>query len=220
MTLAELARALNGIEYSATIHMRGSDLMNQAKASGLVVVYGASDDLMEFDGAFHDEIDCYNGGEAYVDAAGLLPDRESIEDDSELQNYFIRKPGAKMIEALWDQEGYSWIYKTDIPHKTFDILEDGEKYCRGIVFALADLVPAEHTGADPGAKPTPSWQLRVIEEKAALDSKLAKLDTFIAGPGLWKLHLEDAKLLQDQANHMRCYSLTLEKRIARFGGEA
>ena len=33
----------------------------------------------------------------------------------------------------------SWSYLTDIPHKTFDIMEDGEIYCRGIVFSLDDL---------------------------------------------------------------------------------
>ena len=33
----------------------------------------------------------------------------------------------------------AWTYMTDIPHATFDVMDDGELYCRGIVFALADL---------------------------------------------------------------------------------
>jgi hypothetical protein len=45
----------------------------------------------------------------------------------------------KTIEAIWGKDGYSWTYKTDIPHATFDIFEDGEKFCRGIVFDIKSL---------------------------------------------------------------------------------
>ena len=33
----------------------------------------------------------------------------------------------------------TWCYKTDIPHETFMIYDDGEPYCRGIVFSIEDL---------------------------------------------------------------------------------
>jgi hypothetical protein len=65
-----------------------------------VIVYGASDDLMEFEGAAYEEISCYNGGTALVDAKGILPDQVSIDDDDELEHYFQRKAKAKPIEAL------------------------------------------------------------------------------------------------------------------------
>ena len=41
---------------------------------------------------------------------------------------------------MWSPEGeeLAWVYKTDIPHATFLIHDDDEKYCRGIVFRLAD----------------------------------------------------------------------------------
>jgi hypothetical protein len=134
----ELAAQLSGIQYPVRIP---KTLTDEAKASGLVIVYGASDDLMEFEGAIYDEVGCYDGGTAYVDGNGLLPDRDSIEEDDELKDYFGRKPNAKTIEALWCAEGeFSWTYKTDIPHETFEVWEDGEPpYCRGIVFALADV---------------------------------------------------------------------------------
>lgn len=110
-----------------------------AKEAGLVIVYGQSDDLMEFDGAIYDEAGAYNGTVVMVDPKGLLPDRESIEDDDVLQDYFERKPKAATIEALWSSDGdYSWTFRTRIPHATFEITEDGEPYCRGIVFALED----------------------------------------------------------------------------------
>lgn len=32
-----------------------------------------------------------------------------------------------------------WTYETDIPHETFVIYNDGEPYCRGIVFSVDDV---------------------------------------------------------------------------------
>lgn len=137
MNAKELAEKLNGATYRNVI---SKELAAEAKAAGLVVVYGQSDDLMEFEGAIHDEVGCYDGGTALVDDKGLLPDRDSIEDDDELRDYFKREPSAKKIEALWcDEPDYSWTFATEIPHETFEITEDCEPYCRGIVFALADL---------------------------------------------------------------------------------
>ncbi|WP_175787445.1 hypothetical protein [Burkholderia anthina] len=138
MTPQELAEKLAGAAYCNVI---SKALAAEAAAHGLVVVYGQSDDLMEFEGAIRDELGCYDGGTALVDAKGLLPDRQSIEDDDELRDYFAREPHAKKIDALWASEGnYSWTFTTSIPHATFEITEDGEPYCRGIVFALADIM--------------------------------------------------------------------------------
>lgn len=139
MTKEKLAAQLSGIQYPAHRNIT-KDHIEAAKASGLVIVYGASDDLMEFEGAIRDEFGCYSGGTALVDAKGLLPDRENIEEDDELELFFKRKALAMKIEALWCREdGYCWTYSTDIPHATFDVLDGEDHYCRGIVFALADL---------------------------------------------------------------------------------
>lgn len=136
MNAQQLAEKLNGLEYPVDID---GSLIEQAKEAGLVIVYGASDDLMEFEGAIYDEFGCYEGGTVRLDADGILPDYDNIEDEDEMQRYFARKPQAREIEALWDQDGYSWTYRTDIPHATFEVMEDGEHYCRGIVFAISDL---------------------------------------------------------------------------------
>ncbi|WP_122867923.1 hypothetical protein [Pseudomonas viridiflava] len=139
MTKEQLAAQLDGIQYPAHRAIT-TDQIAAAKAAGLVIVYGESDDLMEFDGASRDEIGCYEGGIALVDLQGVLPDRDSLEDDDEIVEYAARKKSAMTIEALWCKEtGYSWTYKTDIPHATFEVMEDGEHYCRGIVFSLTDL---------------------------------------------------------------------------------
>lgn len=138
MSAKQLAALLNGREYRCEIT---SEEEKQAKAAGMVVVFGASDDLIEFRGAIRDEKDCYDGGVIVFDAEGALPSwDEASEDEETAERYFERKAKARTIEALWAQDGgYSWTYKTDIPHETFEIVEDGEPYCRGIVFSLSDL---------------------------------------------------------------------------------
>jgi hypothetical protein len=133
----ELAKKLHGRQYLEEITKEEE---NYAKENNLVVVFGASDDNMEFRGIIYDEINCYDGGTAYLDKHGLLVN----ECDDDYCPHFIRiKEQATQIKAVWDEEGYSWIYKTDIPHVTFDILnedyEDGMKYCKGIIFSMDDV---------------------------------------------------------------------------------
>lgn len=139
MNAKELAALLNGREYTNEITREEEA---QAKAAGLVVVFGASDDIMELHGAIYDEVYPSNGIGAVIDTKGIVPKFEAAlegGDKDELRDYFQRENGGVEIEALWSAEpGYSWTYRTSIPHETFEITEDGEPYCRGIVFALAD----------------------------------------------------------------------------------
>lgn len=133
MTPSEAAAKLDGNQY----RKEGSkELFAAMKAGGLVAVYGASDDLMEFEGAISDEVGCYNGGTAYLTSAGLL--QNDCEND-DCPHFKKLKERAATIEANWDDGGFSWRYETKIPHVKFIIKEDDENYCEGIVFALADV---------------------------------------------------------------------------------
>lgn len=142
-TKEELAAVLTGREYGSEIT---SVEISCAKAAGLVVVFGYSDDNVELRGAIDEEIGAYNGTTIRVTPSGIFPEWETFFEDhqyeSEFESYFVAKrAGFREIEACWAAEGgYSWTFKTDIPHATFEIVEDGEPYCRGIVFALADVV--------------------------------------------------------------------------------
>lgn len=132
MGVRQIAVLLDGMEYAEE---PPKEIISNAKEDGIVIVFGASDDLMEFRGAIEDEFGCFEGGTAYLNKEGLMVNKCDNEDCP----YFQEKLShAKDIEAIWDSEGYSWIYKTEIPHLTFEILEEGEKYCRGIVFWLGD----------------------------------------------------------------------------------
>ena len=149
MTPKELADALNGVEYSTVALLHGDLLMQRAKEAGLVVAYGFSDDLLEFDGAIYDEKGCYGGTAVLIDTEGLLPSFEAArEDEEDCRRYFERKLNAREIEAIWrhspsdELDDPPWILKTDIPHESFMIVEEGEPFSRGIVFSLSSITPA------------------------------------------------------------------------------
>lgn len=138
----DLAALLNGREYLAEITKAEEAV---AKAAGLLVVFGASDDLMEFRGAVHDECGAYDGTTAMVHALGVLPtweDFDEKDDEDMARAYFVNKRNAFPVAAAWDEGGYSWVISANVPHATFEIVEGEDKYCRGIVIDMADLAPA------------------------------------------------------------------------------
>lgn len=131
MNLTEFAKTIDGKENDYPLFT--DEEIQIAKDNGFVIVYGASDDLMEFEGAISDEGGCYDGGEVFFDRNGVAYDEADKKSN--------------VIEALWcndnerDASGniITWAYKTDIPHETFMIYEDNEPYCRGIVFSINDI---------------------------------------------------------------------------------
>ncbi len=141
MTPSEMAARLTGREYGSETTPEDEAL---AKEHGLVIVFGASDDLLEFRGAIDDELGAWNGRFARVDQKGLTSEFEGIDLHARnakelLRDYFRREDKGATIHAKWATDGYSWIITTDTPHATFEIVEDGEPFCRGIVFAMADV---------------------------------------------------------------------------------
>lgn len=144
MTKEQLAALLNGRQYRSEIT---DEEAAAAKAAGLLVIFGASDDLVEFRGFISDEIGAYNGTTFRLCPEGLLPEWPNTSDEgwdeSEAEDYFRRKAlGFVDIEALWDEGGYSWVISppSTLPHATFVIKEEGEPdFCRGIVIDMADL---------------------------------------------------------------------------------
>lgn len=137
LTIQEVAAKLEGREYREELSR--SDVL-ELKAAGIVAVYGASDDLCEFDGAICDEAGCNNGATIYLSRAGL-PDEDEIKEEFGTRGWERYQAAAAKIEAEWCKTpgGPSWTYSTAIPHETFNVMEDGEVYCVGIVFLLSDL---------------------------------------------------------------------------------
>ena len=138
MKKEELADLLDGRQHRDEISTDIEYELQQDR--DLVVVFGASDDLMEFRGAIYDEVDCYDGGTAAVVSTGLVVNEC---DDGDCPYFKKIVAMAVKIEAIWDKDGFSWIYDTKIPHSTFVIMDDVDQYCRGIVFNLSDVKDVE-----------------------------------------------------------------------------
>lgn len=119
MNTKELAQALNN-RFNGYLSAQETQA---AEEHGIVVVWSYDDDYIEFDGAIEGGI---YGNEAYIDGKTLK-----------------NKPteGALKIKViLGDDFSYEFTYEVEIPHETFNLIdEDGEIYCRGIVFALSDV---------------------------------------------------------------------------------
>lgn len=151
LTKEELAAKLNGREYMNEITKAEAA---EAKAAGLIVIFGYSDDNVELRGAIHEEVGAYDGTTLHISHTGALQgDIDSLLDERDkdgLESYFRAKAaGTHEVEALWSADpDYSWTFKTGVPHATFEIVEGGEKFCRGIVIEVADLKPAQPPMAD------------------------------------------------------------------------
>ena len=130
MTIKEWAEKLTGREY-------GEELINkeneEAKADGVIIVFGASDDLIEFRGAIYDEGSAYEGVTVKITPELSIFSEERNADTFEYNSKEIAL--FKEVTAEWSPKELetSWLIKSDIPHETFDIME-GTLYCRGIVF--------------------------------------------------------------------------------------
>ena len=138
MNIKEFANLLDNREYKYP--QLTKEELQIAKDNGFVIVYGASDDLMEFEGVIYDEAGCFNGGTVYFDKNGV--NSEIHGNGATLNNR-----SDSCIEAVWrdktrvDENGnvITWTYKTDIPHETFMIYDDGVSFCEAIVFNINDV---------------------------------------------------------------------------------
>ncbi len=140
LTPETLAALLNGREYHQEITREEEQ---RAAAAGLVVVFGASDDLLKFCGLVHDEVGAYEGTTVRLTAAGPLPDWADVDhdDERECEAYFrLKLQHSVEVKALWNRGGYSWQIETAVPHATFEVMDDGERYCRGVVLHLVSAL--------------------------------------------------------------------------------
>jgi hypothetical protein len=132
MTAQELAKMLDRAEYGREVT---PEIKGLAKENSLVIVFGYSDDCMELYGAINDEFSCYGGGNAFLTKDGPME-----PCDCECSYYRKALSNSVEVKAIWhDGSGYSWTYETSIPHAEFEVLEDGARYCRGIVFSMDDI---------------------------------------------------------------------------------
>lgn len=136
MTRDELANLLNGREYAREI---ATEECATAKANGLVVAFGASDDLAEFRGAIDDEAGAGEGTTVLVHAKGILPSHEG-RCECAFCGYESMAAKCAKIHFRWCKtEDRSWTIETDIPCSRFTIVKDSGPFSDGIVFNVSDL---------------------------------------------------------------------------------
>lgn len=129
MELKEFIKMIDGRQYG--YNMFTKEELQLAKDNRIVIVTGASDDLVELEGAIRDEGACWEGGKICVKA---IPDG-GIVHNCERSDVFS-------FIAKWckdkDEKGsiISWTYDVPIEHETFMVYEDDEPYCRGFVFRV------------------------------------------------------------------------------------
>lgn len=157
VTRDEFAAMLNGRKYREEMTRAEGKI---AAESRLIVVFGASDDLTEFRGLINDEAGAWDGAVHHIARMSyewfLVGDAENID---------IR---AIEIEAKWCPEGFEgyWLIETSLPHSRFDIMEDGEIYCRGIVIDEADMLTAVAPPPDEKDLEIARLKARILELEA------------------------------------------------------
>lgn len=144
MTPQEFADMINGRQYGDEVN---SDEQRLAAKHGLVVVFGYSDDNVEFRGWIYDETGAYGAkGKAIrftIDGKIL---REPSEEEREVLEKFgvlddvLNSPETASVRVWWRREENSpcWTFEANFPHATFEVKEDDELFCRGLVFKLED----------------------------------------------------------------------------------
>jgi len=136
MTKEGFAKMLNGREYREEITRREMEL---AKDSGLVVMFGYSDDNVEMVGCIDDEVSAWEGTTIQFIKGEILQNFCDCEDRCPNWDRLIDSMELKTVDAIWGENNISWQFKTDIPHSTFDIMEDDEVFCRGIEFDYKEI---------------------------------------------------------------------------------
>lgn len=135
MTKEELAELLNGQDFRYALKQ---DIVEQASASGLIIICGDSDDLTLVRGARTADFVTWPGRCFMLDAEGVfpLPDR----DTPELQKLLQRFESAKQVSPVWSNDHPNWRILTNWPHARFMLMdEDGNPFSDSVIISEKDL---------------------------------------------------------------------------------
>jgi len=145
MNLKEWAEKFNNMEYGSN-NIR--DAQDELEADGVIAVMGASDDLCELYGDISDEFNCYNGNKLYWVGNGFCSETEKDNFlcvvDNEYPIFFEKCQAIfnKDCSYINIKEGTNcqFEYETNIPCERFNVMEDGNLYCSGLLFYTKDLI--------------------------------------------------------------------------------
>lgn len=121
------------------ISLLPDELKNNEKVKSIVLMYGQSDDLCEFRGAFNDEA---GAGEIYFSGKEFI---KPCEDNCKYYQNALRH--APKVGLIWLPDvkpdrpipSLCWRIKTDIEHEKIYIYEDGEPFSEAILFYDSEI---------------------------------------------------------------------------------
>lgn len=102
-------------------------LMKEAVLNNILILFGSSDDLMEMRGVFYDEISAYDGF-----------DSNELDKDSEYYS-ILKSLGLIMNWCPDNQRTWAFSIRSDVDFSTFDIIENNEIFCTGLIVDLNSL---------------------------------------------------------------------------------
>lgn len=107
------------------------DIIKLAKANNYLIFFGHSDNTIEICSCRYYEFDAYKSTTLYITHNCVYHENE------------VHPTAAYPVHARFTEQSRKstvmWSFTTDIPHETFNIMENGELYCRGIVIDLNNL---------------------------------------------------------------------------------
>jgi hypothetical protein len=146
ITLKEFAVMLNGRDCQPNL---SSNELLLAKQRGFVVVYGDSDDRVEFEGAIREEghtnplaRDCPAG------VLALSEDGKLLDEDSGLYAEYVEANRNVITVFYCSKDRLNWVFESDIPHETFLTYDGGydeeyadfdDGFARCMVFEVSTL---------------------------------------------------------------------------------
>ena len=123
ITLKEFAAMLHGRDCQPNLT---PDELLLAKQRGFVVVYGDSDDRVEFVGAIRQE--GHTDPFAKDRPAGVLAlsaDGKLLNEESDLYAEYVRENRNVINVFYCSKDGINWVFETEIPHETFLTYDGG-----------------------------------------------------------------------------------------------
>lgn len=134
LTKEDIAEIINGRQYRDEIP---EELKDHKDFKKFMICYFASDDLFETDGFNREEIGMYGGGDAHFNHGGLFLDFDELLAEEVIINsdWFLKVS----VQDADNVDGGFYKFTSDVNNVPFFIMEDGEKYCRGLVFDASIL---------------------------------------------------------------------------------
>ena len=158
-TIEDLAKLLDGNEYrDETYNEYGIDVCDICKKNKWIIIYGASDDLIEFNGFIDDEDGANDGALCKLVKPGDFYLEDEIDETYKKAKDYMFVPINEeeleviknnnytnncVIEMLWCPGGTNMSWQVNVrgvPFAKFNVMEDDEVYCEAAIIDISNFV--------------------------------------------------------------------------------